>query len=67
MACISYLGFLSINNGMEFMFSIFWTFKKVLIVVILDRYIQVLSYCNCNLMFVLCLYALNVNIALIFC
>jgi hypothetical protein len=25
-ACISYLGFFGINNGMEFMFSIFWTF-----------------------------------------
>jgi hypothetical protein len=26
--CISYLSFFSINNGMEFMFSIFWTFLK---------------------------------------
>jgi hypothetical protein len=26
--CISYLSFFGINNGMEFMFSIFWTFLK---------------------------------------
>ncbi len=32
----------------------------------LHEYMQVLSYCNSNLTFVLCLHALNVNIALIF-
>jgi hypothetical protein len=33
-ALLRFLGFFGINNGMEFMFSIFWTFKKVLIDVI---------------------------------
>jgi hypothetical protein len=30
-ACTPYLGFFGINNAMEFMFSNFWTFLKVLI------------------------------------
>jgi hypothetical protein len=51
---------------MKLMFSFFGHFKKLKKTGYLHQYIQILPYNNCNVVFVLCLHALNVNIALIF-